>query len=125
MGGMQTFIITLNHLDKFAWIGGFSGSGAGPSGKTFDPNTAYNGVLANANEFNKKVHLVWMGIGTAEPKRFYDSVKNYRDTLENAGIKTVFFESKDTSHEWQTWRRSLYDFAPRLFKASEENLKKP
>jgi enterochelin esterase-like enzyme len=122
MGGMQTFIITLNHLDKFAWIGGFSGSGGGPSGKTIDPNTAYNGALADANAFNKTVHLVWIGIGTAEPKRFYDSVKNYRDTLENAGIKTVFFESKGTSHEWQTWRRSLYDFAPRLFKTGEENL---
>jgi len=24
MGGMQTFQITLNHLDLFSWIGGFS-----------------------------------------------------------------------------------------------------
>ncbi|MBN1392829.1 MAG: hypothetical protein JW947_08515 [Sedimentisphaerales bacterium] len=125
MGGMQTFIITLNNLDKFAWIGGFSGSGAGPSGKSFDPNTAYNGVLADANEFNKKVHLVWLGIGTAEKRLFYKSVKDFRDTLENAGIKTVFFKSQGTSHEWQTWRRSLYDFAPRLFKTGEEKSKKP
>ena len=124
MGGMQTFIITLHNLDKFAWIGGFSGSGGGPSGATFDPNTAYNGVLANANEFNKKVHLVWLGIGTAEKRLFYSSVKNFRDTLENAGIKTVFFKSEGTSHEWQTWRRSLYDFAPRLFQAGEEKSKK-
>lgn len=119
MGGMQTFIITLNNLDKFAWIGGFSGSGAGPSGRAFDPKTAYNGVLADADAFNKKVHLVWLGIGTAERERFYNSVKNFRDTLENAGIKTVFFESQGTSHEWQTWRRSLNDFAPRLFQAGE------
>jgi enterochelin esterase-like enzyme len=125
MGGMQTFIITLNNLDKFAWIGGFSGSGGGPSGAAFDPNTAYKGVLADANEFNKKVHLVWLGIGTAEKRLFYKSVKDFRDTLENAGIKTVFFKSEGTSHEWQTWRRSLYDFAPRLFKTGEEKLKNP
>ena len=56
MGGMQTCMITLNNLDKFAWIGGFSGSGAGPMGQSFDPKTAYNGALADPNEFNKKVH---------------------------------------------------------------------
>lgn len=123
MGGMQTFLITLNNLDKFAWIGGFSGSGAGPSGRSFDPNTAYNGVLADADTFNKKVHLVWLGIGTAEGERFYNSVKNFRDTLEKAGIKTVFFESQGTSHEWQTWRRSLNDFAPRLFQTGEDKSK--
>ncbi len=38
-----------------------------------------------------------------------DSVKNYRDALEKAGIKTVFYESPGTAHEWQTWRRSLRD----------------
>jgi enterochelin esterase-like enzyme len=125
MGGMQACIITLNNLDKFAWIGGFSGSGAGPSVHTIDTKTAYNGVLADADAFNKKVHLVWLGIGTAESELFYNSVKNYRDTLENAGIKTVFFESQGTSHEWQTWRRSLNDFAPRLFQTGEAKSEAP
>jgi enterochelin esterase-like enzyme len=119
MGGMQTFIITLNNLDKFAWIGGFSGAGGGFGGGDFDPKTAHNGVMADPNAFNQKVHLVWLGIGTAEGKRFYNSVKNYRDALESAGIKTVFFESPGTAHEWQTWRRSLYDFAPRLFQTEQ------
>jgi len=123
MGGMQACIISLNNLDKFAWIGGFSGSGAGPSVHTIDTKTAYNGVLADADAFNKKVHLVWLGIGTAESELFYNSVKNYRDTLEGAGIKTVFFESQGTSHEWQTWRRSLNDFAPRLFQTGEAKSK--
>jgi enterochelin esterase-like enzyme len=115
MGGMQTFNITLANLDKFAWIGGFSGAGGGFGGSTFDPKTAHGGVMADTDAFNKKVHLVWLGIGSVEPKRMYDSVKNYRDALEKAGIKTVYYESPGTSHEWQTWRRSLYEFAPRLF----------
>jgi enterochelin esterase-like enzyme len=115
MGGMQSFTITLKNLDKFAWIGGFSGAGGGFGGGMFDPKTAHDGVMADAESFNKKVHLVWLGIGTAEQKRMYDGVKNYRDALDNAGIKTVFYESPGTSHEWQTWRRCLKEFAPLLF----------
>ena len=117
MGGMQTFNITLNHLDKFSYIGGFSGAGGGFGG-TFDVKTAYNGVMADAEAFNKKVHLLWIGVGTAEGQRFHDGLKGYRDALEAAGIKTVFYESPGTAHEWQTWRRCLHEFAPRLFQAS-------
>ena len=116
MGGLQTFNITMNNLDKFAWIGGFSGTSAGPSVEPFDARKIHNGVMADADAFNKKVHLVWLGVGTAERELFYNSVKKFNDTLRQAGINTVFFESPGTAHEWQTWRRSLYDFAPRLFK---------
>jgi hypothetical protein len=66
MGGMQTFNITLNNLDKFAYIGGFIGAGGGFGGGTFDAKTAHNGVMTDAEAFNKKVRLVWLGIGTAE-----------------------------------------------------------
>ena len=50
MGGMQTFAITLNHLDTFVYIGGFSGFG----GDTFDAKTVNHGVFADATAFNKK-----------------------------------------------------------------------
>ena len=115
MGGMQTFQITLKHLDLFAYIGGFSGAGGGFGGAPFDPKTAHNGVMADADEFNKKVHLLWLGIGTAEPERMYDGIKSYHEALEKAGIKHVYYESPGTSHEWLTWRRCLHEFAPLLF----------
>lgn len=115
MGGMQTFKITLNHLDTFAYIGGFSGAGGGFGGGTFDPKTAHGGVMADANAFNAKVRLVWLGIGTAEQKRMYDSVNGYHLALEKAGIKHVYYESPGTAHEWLTWRRCLHEFAPLLF----------
>ena len=117
MGGMQTFIITLNHLDKFSYIGGFSGAGGGFGSGKFDVKTAYNGVMADADAFNKKVHLVWIGVGTAEG-RFHDGIKGFRDALEQAGIKTVFYESPGTATQWLTWRRCLHEFAPLLFRAS-------
>ena len=115
MGGMQSFQIGLAHRDVFAYLGGFSGAGGGFSGGTFDPQTAHGGALADAAAFNQAMRLVFISIGTEEGERFYNSVKNYRDALENAGIKTVYYESPDTAHEWQTWRRSLREFAPLLF----------
>jgi enterochelin esterase-like enzyme len=116
MGGMQTFQITLKHLDHFAYLGGFSGAGGGFGGATFDPKTSHDGVMANPAAFNAKVRLVWLGIGTAEPKRMYDGVKSYHEALTAAGIAHVYYESPGTAHEWQTWRRCLHEFAPLLFR---------
>jgi enterochelin esterase-like enzyme len=110
MGGMQTFLTTLANLDKFAYIGGFSGSTGGRGG--FDPKTSNNGVFADAAAFNKKVKLLFLGIGSEEGP----GAKNFSEALTKAGINNVYFESPGTAHEWLTWRRCLNDFAPRLFK---------
>ena len=45
------------------------------------------------------------------------AVRKMQESLDHAGIRhVVVFESPGTAHEWQTWRRSLLDFAPRLFR---------
>ena len=72
------------------------------------------GVLADAAAFNKRVS--WIGIGTKEPERMYQSVTSFHQTLTQAGIEHAYYESPGTSHEWLTWRRSLREFAPRLFR---------
>jgi enterochelin esterase family protein len=115
MGGMQTFFITLDHLDTFAYIGGFSGFDGGFDGAPFNFKAAHHGVMADADAFNQKVRLVWLGIGTDESPQMYASVKNYHLALAQAGIKNVYYESPGTAHEWQTWRRCLHEFAPLLF----------
>ncbi len=117
MGGMQTFHITLRHLDLFSHIGGFSGAGGllAASGGKFDPKSDYNGAFADADKFNKKVHVLWLGVGSAEAERFRSNIRGLHDALSHAGIEHVYVESPDTDHEWQTWRRALKDFAPRLF----------
>jgi len=117
MGGMQTFQVTLNHLDLFSYIGGFSGA-AGPlvlGDRKLDPKTDFHGVFADPAAFVKKVHLLWVGVGTKEPERMRAGLLRLHDSLEEAKIPHVFYESPDTDHEWQTWRRDLKDFAPRLF----------
>jgi enterochelin esterase-like enzyme len=116
MGGFQAFQITLNHLEKFSYIGGFSGSGVGFGGGTVDIKTAFNGMMANPKKFNDKVHLLFLGVGTAEAPAFIAAIKGFHETLDEAGIRNVYFESPGTAHEWQTWRKCLNDFAPKLFK---------
>ena len=110
MGGMQTFTTTLQNLDKFAYLGGFSGSSGGRGG--FDPKTSSAGVFADAAAFNKKVKLLFLGIGSVEGP----GTKTFSEQLTQAGIKNVYFESPGTAHEWLTWRRCFKDFAPRLFR---------
>ena len=111
MGGMQTFTTALNNLDKFAYLGGFSGS-CGGRGGTFDPKTICGGAFADPAAFNKKVKVLFLGIGSAEGQ----GTKDFSDALTKTGIHNVYFESPGTAHEWLTWRRCLNDFAPRLFR---------
>jgi S-formylglutathione hydrolase FrmB len=114
MGGAQTFATTLTNLDKFAYIGGFSGncSGFGRGNDAPDMKTICGGAFADAAAFNAKVKVLFLGIGAAEGP----GTKNFSDALMKAGVHNVYFESPDTAHEWLTWRRALNDFAPRLFK---------
>jgi enterochelin esterase family protein len=117
MGGMQTFQITLNHLDLFSYIGGFSGAGGMllRGDRKLDPKTDYNGAFADPAAFAKKVHLLWLGVGTEEPPMMHAGLERLHSSLVEANIQHVFYESPGTAHEWQTWRRDLKDFAPRLF----------
>jgi enterochelin esterase family protein len=115
MGGMQTFHVTLHHLDLFSHIGGFSGA-AGLGGQKLDVKTAYDGVFADPAAFAKKVRLLWLGIGTQEPERMLAGIRGLHASLTEAAIQHVYYESPGTDHEWQTWRRSLKEFAPRLFR---------
>lgn len=112
MGGGQTMQITLSNLDRFAWIGAFSGA----FGQNPDPATAYGGVFADPDRMNRDVRLLYFSAGTEEP-RFHEHAVAITAWLQDAGFENVvLFESPGTSHEWQTWRRSLRDFVPRLFR---------
>ena len=103
MGGFQSWAIGLNHKDKFAYIGGFSGSGLAPTEERYPAS------------LNNEVELLYVGTGTEEPGQMYTGVRDFHLFLERTGVNHVYFESQGTAHEWLTWRRALKDFAPRLF----------
>jgi enterochelin esterase-like enzyme len=114
MGGFQTFQTTMSNLDRFAYIGGFSGATFLQSGT--DIGQLYDGAWANAPVFNQKVKVLYLSVGTAEPTRMYTGIKGLHEALEKAGINHIYYESPGTAHEWQTWRRSLRQFASLIFK---------
>ena len=88
-------------------MGGFSGAIFG-----LDVNTAYDGVFTRPDEFNKQIHYVFLSCGSEENFGTEALVKS----LNDAGIKAELYVSQGTAHEWLTWRRSLKEFIPHLFK---------
>ncbi len=108
MGGMQTRSIALAHPDKFSHIGVFSGGSIAVTN------------ITDLATFKKKVKLVFISYGSKElggdrSNRGGDPRENTA-ALQRAGVHAVFYESPNTAHEWQSWRRSLYQMAPLLFK---------
>lgn len=108
MGGMQTRVITLANPDVFSHVGMFSGG----SITTKD--------LEEAPGFKEKIKLVFISYGSRELEgpigRFGGDPKENTEALKKAGMNTAFYVSPETAHEWQSWRRGLYQFAPLLFK---------
>jgi len=116
MGANQTMRIVMNNLDKFAYYGGFSGTSNYPNTDEIDPNLFMEGKFKSGNEVNKRLKLLWLGLGTKEPAPFPKSVGAFRAMLDKQGIRHTYYESPKTAHEWLTWRRSLQNFAPLLFR---------
>jgi enterochelin esterase family protein len=108
MGGMQTRVITLAHPEAFAYMGMFSGGSISPED------------LEGSPVFKEKMKLVFISFGSRElenPRmRFGGDPKVNTQSIKDAGMNAVFYVSPQTAHEWQSWRRSLYQFAPLLFK---------
>jgi enterochelin esterase family protein len=113
MGGRQALQIGLTNLETFAWIAAFSGAVFDP----LDPETAFGGAFRDPEAFNRQVRSLWLSAGTAE-ERFVQAVQGMQDVFSRQGIKHEVYLSEGTSHEWQTWRRSLRRFAPLLFRAA-------
>ena len=109
-GGHQTFDVVLNNLDKFAWMGTFSGAIFG-----MDVKTAYDGIFTRPDEFNKKIHLLFMTCGTEGLDRMINAKRTVAE-LNAQGIPAQYYEATGLDHEWLTWRRSLKEFVPKLFK---------
>jgi enterochelin esterase-like enzyme len=108
LGGTQTYQITQSHLDKFASIGIFSAPFGFPG-----IETGYDGLLTKPAEFEKRVRLFYVSMGSKEGATTGRSV---HEALEKAGIKHVYFEAPGTAHEFQTWRKSLHGFTQLLFR---------
>jgi len=113
MGGMQTRTISLANVDKFSYIGVFSGGNIMPQN------------IADMDSFKKQVKLVYMSFGSRESSAGRGGsatpsgpvgIKLASDALTKAGIKAVCYVSPDSAHDFTSWKRSLYYFSQLLFR---------
>jgi len=108
MGGMQTHSITLAHPEVFSHVGMFSGGSYSLE------------EVNNTPGFKEKVKLLFVSFGSRELENrragFGGDPQANTEALKNAGMNAHFYVSPLTAHEWQTWRRSLNEFAQRIFK---------
>ena len=107
MGGMQTHSIALANPKLFSWVGIFSGGVFSKEEVDQTPGFRENNKLIFIS-FGSRELANRIG-GAADPKPITEE-------LGKSGMNTVFYVSPDTAHEWQSWRRALYNFAQLLFK---------
>lgn len=97
MGGFETRLITLNKPEVFSHYGLLSGG-------TYSPEDLKD---------QKDIKLIFLSCGSKERP---EAVKSAATALKEAGFNAVSYISEGTAHEFQTWRRSLHEMAPLLFK---------
>lgn len=131
MGGAEATYTALNHLDKFAWIGSFSGAfvmwprertpAQAAPGTAGPPRMAPVTPEAIAKIFpkldakaNGQIKLLWMTCGTADG--LVGVNRTFRDWLDSKSVRHTYIETPDIGHVWPFWRQNLADFAPLLFR---------
>ena len=102
MGGMQTKSIIIANPNIFSYMGMFSGGTISPT------------EIKDMDSFKKKVKVVFMSFGGREAGA--TKIPGAAEEWNSAGIKGVSYVSPETAHEWQSWRRSLHEFASLIFK---------
>ena len=119
-GAKQAYDVGLGNRNLFSWVAGFSGIIVVGEFNTRNPGyrdlkqlqESFSGVFMNIPGFNRDYHLLFCSTGQAEG----GLIEEMHNTLLSYGIENEYYCSPDTAHEWLTWRRSLYQFAKKLFK---------
>ena len=63
------------------------------------PMDTINRVYEDPNGFNKKVKVLFLGAGGRE-RQSNPNIWNLHEALARAGIKSAYYESPGTAHEW-------------------------
>lgn len=104
MGGGQSLNFGLGHLDRFAWVGGFSSA----------PNTKRpEELVPNPDEARQKLKLLWLSCGDADGLISFS--KRTHDYLFAHNVPHVYYVEPG-GHDFKVWKNGLYLFAQFLFK---------
>jgi len=105
MGGSESLLTGLNHLEDFAWVGGFSSGGLRDDFASQFPG--FNGKP------DPRLRLLWIACGTDD--ELITANRNTRAWFKSKGVTATEIETPG-GHNWLVWRRNLIDFAPLLFR---------
>jgi enterochelin esterase-like enzyme len=105
MGGAESLLTGLNHLDQFAWVGAFSSGGLPEQFETKFPNLD--------DKANKQLKLLWIACGTDDG--LIKINRQFREWLKTKNVNHTDIETPG-AHTWMVWRRNLTDLAPLLFR---------
>lgn len=120
MGGGQAFYVGLENTGTFASVGLFGtgvfggiGSPAGGNASRFNAEDHVTGLLTRSSTFNDALDLFYISVGEQDVR--LEATRRAVADMRASGLE-VEFASFPGEHEWRTWRRSLHDFAQRLFR---------
>jgi len=135
MGGAEALYTGLNNLDRFAWLGSFSGAfvmwprpaststpapapaptaAGGRGGAPLDVSVFemnFPGLDAKANARIK--HMV-IACGTADGLLGVN--RQFKEWLKTKNVRFTDEEVPDVGHVWPLWRQNLTDFVQKTFK---------
>jgi enterochelin esterase-like enzyme len=107
MGGAESLLTGLNHVDQFAWIGAFSSGGI----DNRDFATEFPAVAAGGDN---KLRLLWIACGTQD--HLIDINRKLKSWLKEKGVSFTDVETPGM-HTWMVWRRNLTALTPLLFQS--------
>jgi enterochelin esterase family protein len=105
MGGSESLLTGLNHLDKFSWVGSFSSGGI--------PEDFQRDFPSLDVKANQQLHLLWVACGTED--HLIAVNRNLRDWLTTRAVKHSDVETPGM-HTWMVWRRNLAEFTGLIFR---------
>jgi enterochelin esterase-like enzyme len=133
MGGAESIYTGFHYLDRFAYIGSFSGAyvmwpratPAAPAAASAPPGGGGRGPRAMSEDdfaknfpdlsakVNSQLKLLWIACGTDDG---LNGVNNqFKAWLKARDIKFTGLEIPGFAHVWPLWRRNLAELAPQLF----------
>ena len=127
MGSIHTAVMAFTHPEYFEYVGIFSGflhdfiQGDGQMDmiQREASQNLHLKVLDNAEKFNKNFSIFFRCIGKSDP--FIDQFMLDDKLLEEKEIRCIR-KVYDGTHDWNVWRKCIWDFAQMIFKSDNMRL---
>ena len=104
MGGAQSLTVGLGNLDRFSWVGSFSGG--------LPDDAITQSILSAPAAAKAKLRLLWIACGRDDS--LHTRNEEFVGRLKGAGVTHEWYLTPG-AHTWPVWRGYLVDFLPRLF----------